>query len=130
MKKMTTTQIDQLPEQPYMNNDHLAYFKNKLTRQKIEVMEKMSALRNKLITMRADQPDILDRSNHMMEIEKKIQTQERHSILLRQIHNALERIDTGKFGYCEYTGDEIGIKRLEILPFTTLSVRAIEEFAS
>lgn len=115
---------------PYMNKDQIAYFKNKLIQQKMEFQEKMTHLRKKLTNMKANQPDILDRSNYLMEMEKEIHAQERYSIRLRQIHQALDRIETGGFGYCEYTGDEIGLRRLEILPFATVCVQAMEEYAS
>lgn len=130
MEKMVIQNITQFTDTPYMNKDQIAYFKNKLIQQKMELQEKMTQLRKKLTNMKANQPDILDQSNYLMEMEKEIHAQERYSIRLRQIHRALDRIETGGFGYCEYTGDEIGLRRLEILPFTTVCVHAMEEFAS
>ena len=48
--------------------------------------------------------------------------------MIVQVDHALARIDAGSFGYCELTGDEIGLPRLEAIPFATMSIKALEEF--
>ncbi len=119
-----------LMDEPYMSEKQLMYFKNKLILQKADIEIKMAHLRDKLKNMKANQPDILDRSNYLMEMEREIKNQERYSAMITQIDQALKKIDDGSFGYCESTGGEIGFRRLDILPFATMSVKAMEKFAS
>lgn len=116
-------------QEEYMNARQIAYFKAKLLSQKYDLEDRMIVLRKKLKEMKASQPDLLDRSYYIMEMEQEIQTQERHTQTVRQINQALDRIKDGSFGYCELTGEKIGIRRLEILPFTNFSIEAMERSA-
>nr|WP_320015642.1 TraR/DksA family transcriptional regulator [uncultured Desulfobacter sp.] len=63
-----------------------------------------------------------------MDLALEVKSFERHSDMIRQVNRALSRIDDGSFGYCELTGDEIGLRRLEAIPFATMSIKALEEF--
>jgi DnaK suppressor protein len=63
-----------------------------------------------------------------MDLALEVKSFERHSDMIVQVDRALARIDDGSFGYCELTGDKIGLRRLEAIPFTTLSIKALEEF--
>lgn len=118
-----------LMDEPYMSEKQMMYFKNKLIIQKAELETKLIAQKEKLKTMKATQPDIIDRTNYLIEMEREIKIQERNSLIIKQINFALERIDDGSFGYCECTGREIGFKRLDVLPFATMSVKAMEKYA-
>lgn len=63
-----------------------------------------------------------------MNLALEIKSFERHSDMMVQVNRALVRIDDGSFGYCELTGDEIGLRRLEAIPFVGISIKALEEF--
>ncbi|THB77908.1 MAG: transcriptional regulator, TraR/DksA family protein [Desulfobacteraceae bacterium] len=113
-------------DEPYMNGDQLKYFKNKLIQQKIELVEKTGHRMEKIKNLKYAHADIIDRSNSWIDIEAEITVFERHSLLIKEIEKALERIEDGTFGYCEFTGKKIGIKRLEAMPCATLSIEALE----
>jgi DnaK suppressor protein len=108
----------------------LAYFKNKLIIQKMAAVEKIGKLKEKIKTLRSAQADILDRSNVQIELDTEARIQKRSSQLIQQIDSALERIENGSYGYCKITGNKIGLKRLEALPFTNISIEALEQMES
>ena len=114
--------------EPYMSDRQVAYFKEKLTAQKTELSRKMDQAVKKIKTLKSVQADILDRSNAIMDMEFQVKSFERHSSLIKQIERALRRIEDGSFGYCELTGGKIGLRRLEAMPFATMSIKALEEF--
>ncbi|WDP91363.1 MAG: TraR/DksA C4-type zinc finger protein [Desulfobacter sp.] len=114
--------------EPYMSDAQLAYFREKLIRRKEELGQKLSTSIQKVKSLESLQADILDRSNTYIDLEREVKNFERYSNMMIQVNNALERMDKGNFGYCELTGDEIGLKRLEAIPFATMSIQALEEF--
>jgi DnaK suppressor protein len=109
----------------YMNSSQLEYFRKKLISQKSELVRKSKEHMEKIRNQRSNYADILDRSNFLMTLESDISSYERYSEQIVAIDKALERIDKGRFGYCEITGNEIGIERLEVLPFTHISIEAM-----
>jgi DnaK suppressor protein len=133
-----TTQVSQvslnsyypLDDEPYMSEGQLAYFKGKLLQRKDELRNRISKSIKKIKTLEAAQADILDRSNSYIDLELEVKGFERHSDMIVQVDHALARIDDGSFGYCELTGDEIGLRRLEAIPFATMSIKALEAFES
>lgn len=112
---------------PYMSDHQLDYFKNKLILQKLELLEKIQQKKNKIKLMGTAQPDLLDKSNSITQINQDIQSYERSRDVVKQIDEALMRIEDGSFGYCKITGMKIGLKRLEAIPFASMSIKAIEE---
>ncbi|CCK81359.1 TraR/DksA family transcriptional regulator [Desulfobacula toluolica] len=116
-----------LSNESYMNENQLVYFKNKLSWLKMELIEKIHQTKRQIKTTGSAHPDILDRSNSLVDIEQQLWVQERNTSLVKQIDAALRRIEDGSFGYCQITGDKIGLRRLEALPFTNLSVQALEQ---
>ncbi|MEH0020930.1 MAG: TraR/DksA family transcriptional regulator [Desulfobacter sp.] len=114
--------------EPYMSDDQVAYFRKKLTDRKAELSRKITRAIEKIKTLESMQADILDRSNSYMGLELEVKSFERYSNMLDQVDRALERIEDGSFGYCELTGNEIGLRRLEAIPFATMSIKALEEF--
>ncbi len=117
-----------LDNEPYMSDGQLAYFKGKLMQRKDELRNRISKSIKKIKTLEGTQADILDRSNAYIDLELEVNSFERHSDMIVQVDHALARIDDGSFGYCELTGDEIGLRRLEAIPFATMSINALEEF--
>ena len=114
--------------EPYMNANQIAYFKGKLLKRKQELSIRLGMTIGKIKTLESYQADILDRSNSYIDVEREVSNFERYSIVLEQIDRALKRIDEGSFGYCELTGDEIGLRRLEAIPFASMSIQALEAF--
>ena len=114
--------------EPYMSDGQIDYFREKLVSRKAELKVKISRAIEKIKTLESVQADILDRSNAYIDLELAVKSFERYSNMLDQVERALERIDDGSFGYCELTGSEIGLRRLEAIPFATMSIAALEEF--
>jgi DnaK suppressor protein len=123
----STNDVCGLEKTSYMDETQLNYFKNKLINLKMRTMEKIYQIKTKIKTMRDVCADILDRSNSMVAIEHELHSQERYRQRLRQIDAALERIEEGGFGYCQITGTPIGLKRLEALPYTAVSMEALQD---
>ncbi len=71
-------------------------------------------------------PDIADRASVETEMALEMRARDRQRKLISKIDEALERIENGEYGYCEETGDPIGVKRLEARPVATLTVEAQE----
>ncbi|WP_289018951.1 TraR/DksA family transcriptional regulator [Desulfobacter postgatei] len=117
-----------LDNEPYMSKGQLSYFKGKLMQRKSELHNRITKSIEKIKTFEATQADILDRSNSYIDLELEFKSFKRHSDMIVQVDHALERIDDGSFGYCELTGDEIGLPRLEAIPFASMSIKALEEF--
>ena len=129
------SQLSQIPEdryvptenEPYMSDAQIAYFKEKLLQRKDQIRIRISESIKKIKTLEAAQADILDRSNSYIDLELEVKSFERYSALMGQVDRALERIAAGSFGYCELTGSEIGLRRLEAIPFAAMSIKALEE---
>jgi len=115
------------PDEEYMNPQQLEYFRLKLIAWREELMqeaqETLDNLRDKSYQEVGDEAD---RANRESEHGLELRTRDRYRKLLRKIEQALERIDDGSYGYCEDTGDPIGVKRLEARPIATLSIDAQE----
>jgi DnaK suppressor protein len=114
-------------DEEYMNPMQLEYFRRKLLAWRDDLMqeaqETLNNLRDKSYQEVGDEADRASReSEHGLELR----TRDRYRKLLRKIEQALERIDDGSYGYCEDTGDPIGVKRLEARPIATLSIDAQE----
>ena len=114
-------------EQAYMNSEQLAYFKDKLFSHREELAEKISRTLKKIKQLKTSDADMLDRSTVNICIEQEVKASERYSRYLRNIETALSRIEDGSYGFCELTGTEIGLKRLEAQPWATMSIEALEE---
>jgi DnaK suppressor protein len=114
-------------KEAYMNPTMLAYFKRKLLQWKAEIVKESDALLQELQDEGGMQePDITDRASIETEVALEFRTRDRQRKLIGKIDEALERIERGEYGYCEETGEPIGIKRLEARPVATLSVEAQE----
>ena len=114
-------------KEAYMNPVMLAYFQNKLQQWKAEIVKEADMLLQELQEEGGMQePDITDRASIETEVALEFRTRDRQSKLISKIDEALDRIERGEYGYCEETGEPIGIKRLEARPVATLSVEAQE----
>ena len=114
-------------KEKFMNAKMKAYFRQKLLNWKNELIEGSSQTISKLQnTQNVAQPDITDRAAEEIERSFELRTRDRERKLINKIDSALKRIDDGTYGYCEETGEEISLKRLEARPIATLSIEAQE----
>jgi len=110
----------------YMNKDQLEHFRQLLLAWKRELMEEVDRTMLHMKDDAANFPDPNDRATQESEFGLELRTRDRERKLLKKIDSALARIDDGSYGYCEETGDQIGLRRLEARPVATLCVEAQE----
>jgi DnaK suppressor protein len=102
------------------------YFKQKLLNWKNELLKESSQTLNNLQSDNEAKPDITDRASEEIDRSFELRTRDRERKLINKINSALQRIEDGSYGYCEETGEPIGLKRLEARPVATLSLEAQE----
>ncbi len=110
----------------YMNDRQLEHFRHILLAWKRELMEEVDRTVHHMQDEASNFPDPNDRATQESEFGLELRTRDRERKLLKKIDSALERIEDGTYGYCEETGEEIGLRRLEARPVATLSVEAQE----
>lgn len=110
----------------YMNERQLDHFRHILLAWKRELMEEVDRTVHHMQDEASNFPDPNDRATQESEFGLELRTRDRERKLLKKIDSALARIEDGSYGYCEETGEEIGLKRLEARPVATLSVEAQE----
>ncbi len=110
----------------YMNPNQLAYFEMKLQTWLKTLINVSASAKNELKDNGLGAPDICDVASAHREIHVELEELKRQRGQITLIEKALDRINDGSYGYCEVTGERIGLKRLEILPVATLSVEAQE----
>jgi DnaK suppressor protein len=110
----------------YMSDAQLEHFREILNAWKRELMFEVDRTVHHMQDEAANFPDPNDRATQESEFGLELRTRDRERKLLRKIDSALARIDDGSYGYCEETGEEIGLKRLEARPVATLCVEAQE----
>lgn len=112
--------------EPYMNEQQLEFFRRRLLAWKAELEEEESHTSENLQENDWRQADDVDRASLESDTTLELRTTERYHKLIKKISEALERINDGSFGYCDETGEEIGLKRLLARPIATLSIEAKE----
>jgi len=110
----------------YMSTAQLDHFRMILQAWKRELMEEVDRTVHHMQDEASNFPDPNDRATQESEFGLELRTRDRERKLLKKIDSALERIEDGSYGYCEETGEEIGLKRLEARPVATLSLEAQE----
>ena len=110
----------------YMGPQQLKHFLTILSAWKSELMTEVDRTVHHMQDEAANFPDPNDRATQESEFGLELRTRDRERKLLRKISSAMARIDDGTYGYCEETGEEIGLKRLEARPVATLCVEAQE----
>ncbi len=110
----------------YMSAAQLEHFRMILQAWKRELMEEVDRTVHHMQDEASNFPDPNDRATQESEFGLELRTRDRERKLLKKIDSALERIEDGTYGYCEETGEEIGLKRLEARPVATLSLEAQE----
>jgi DnaK suppressor protein len=113
-------------DEPYMNPKQREYFRQKLLFWREQLLQESIKISDQLKEKSLRQPDIVDQGTLEADKALKLGTRSRYIKLILEINDALERIREGTYGYCEKTGKQIGIKRLEACPTATLSIKAQE----
>jgi len=110
-----------------MNPMMLEYFRMRLLRWQSELLQESNeTLASMAVDGGMQEPDLADRASAETDRALELRTRDRERKLLSKISAALLRIEDGSYGYCEETGDPIGVKRLEARPIATLSLEAQE----
>lgn len=130
--KMETAVIlppDYIPsaDEEYMNELQLEYFRQKLLNWKKSLLSQSKDTLEELVNQGGlNQPDQNDRASLEADKALELRTRDRARKLISKINEALQRIEDGVYGYCEDTGEPIGLERLEARPTATLSIEAQE----
>lgn len=114
-------------DEEYMNELQLEYFRQKLLNWKKSLLSQSKDTLEELVTQGGlNQPDQNDRASLEADKALELRTRDRARKLISKINSALQRIEDGAYGYCEDTGEPIGLDRLEARPIATLSIEAQE----
>lgn len=125
---MTRISKDYKPteKEKYMCAAQLEYFRQKLVKWREELLAESQETINNLKEENWREPDLSDRASLETEAGVELRTRNRYLKLIGKIDSALKRIEKGEYGYCEVTGDPIGLKRLEARPIATMTIEAQE----
>ena len=113
-------------DEEYMNDMQLEYFRQKLENWKKSIVSQSVDTLEDLRQGGLNQPDEIDRASMETDKSLDLRTKDRIRKLISKIDAALDRIEDGTYGYCEETGEPIGLDRLEARPVATLSIEAQE----
>jgi DnaK suppressor protein len=113
-------------DEPFMNDRQREYFRRKLLEWKEDILRETRETINNLQEDTSHHPDLTDRASSETERSLELRARDRQRKLINKINAALKRIEDGTYGYCEETGEPIGLKRLEARPIATLSIEAQE----
>lgn len=116
-----------LDSELFMNKKQRTYFRDKLVAWKEEILRSNRMTLQNLQEESEKHADIADRATSEADRALELRARDRQRKLIAKIDSALERIDKGTYGYCEDTGEPIGLKRLDARPVATLSLEAQEQ---
>jgi DnaK suppressor protein len=116
-----------LDTEPFMNERHRLYFRNKLLAWKDEILRLNMETLKGLHDDSTQQADPADRATAETDRALELRARDRQRKLMNKIDAALARIEDGSYGYCEETGEPISLKRLDARPIATLSIEAQEK---
>lgn len=120
---LTEEQILKMPDKDYMNAAQLAFFRDRLEKMKAELLANAD-LTSEHLRESDVVPDPADRATIEEEHALELRTRDRERKLMKKIDESIMHIDDGSYGWCEETGEPIGIPRLLARPTATLSVEA------
>ena len=113
-------------EEPFMNENQLEYFREKLLDWKKSILSESKDTIKGMKEETRNIPDVADRASEETDRALELRTRDRQRKLISKIDAALRRIDDGSYGYCEESGEPISLKRLDARPIATFSVEAQE----
>jgi len=123
-EQLTDAEVLAMPEDAYMNDKQLAFFRLKLVKLKTDILSNAGETTEHLREDTAVVPDPADRATIEEEHALELRTRDRERKLLKKIEQSIVRIDAGDYGYCDETGESIGVGRLLARPTATLSLEA------
>ena len=113
-------------DEPFMNERQQEYFREKLIAWKQEILAESRETLAALQAESTNHADLADRASSETDRSIELRARDRQRKLIAKIDAALQRIDDGSYGYCEETGEPIGLSRLDARPIATLSIEAQE----
>jgi len=123
-KELTQEELLAMPESEYMNDKQLEYFRHELQSQKDALLSNAGETTEHLREDTSIVPDPADRATIEEEHALELRTRDRERKLLKKISQAIASIDSGDYGYCDETGEPIGLRRLLARPTASLSLEA------
>jgi DnaK suppressor protein len=123
-RELTDAELLAMPESEYMNDKQLDFFRARLEQQKADLLSSAGETTEHLREDTSIVPDPVDRATIEEEHALELRTRDRERKLLKKIAQALARLDNGDYGYCDETGEPIGLQRLMARPTATLSLEA------
>ena len=113
-------------DEEFMNTLQLEYFRQKILRWRHELLRESGETLNSLSAGGISEADLADRASVETDRALELRTRDRARKLISKIDQAVERVENGTYGYCEESGEPIGLRRLEARPIATLSIEAQE----
>ncbi|MEY4250436.1 MAG: hypothetical protein RJA87_2069 [Pseudomonadota bacterium] len=113
-------------DEEFMCAKHRAYFRQKLLAWKEDILRESRETLTHLQKETENHPDLADRASSETDRSLELRTRDRQRKLISKIDSAIRRIDDDSYGFCEETGEPIGLARLEARPIATMSVEAQE----
>ena len=113
-------------KEPFMNAKQKEFFRRKLLAWRSDIIQETKETLNNLQKEVVNFSDLADRASSETDRSLELRARDRQRKLISKIDEALSRIDDGSYGYCEETGEPIGLKRLMARPVATLSIEAQE----
>jgi DnaK suppressor protein len=123
-EELTDAEVLAMPDSEYMNEKQMAFFRLKLMRLKQDILDNAGETTEHLREETVIVPDPADRATIEEEHALELRTRDRERKLLKKIEQSIARIDAGDYGYCDETGEPIGVGRLLARPTATLSLEA------
>jgi len=124
VEELSDAELLAMPDSEYMNDKQMAAFRLKLTMLKREILASAGETTEHLREDTVVVPDPADRATIEEEHALELRTRDRERKLLKKIEQSIARIDAGDYGYCDETGEPIGVGRLLARPTATLSLEA------
>lgn len=113
-------------DEDFMNPQQVEYFRRKLLDWRQSILDESKETMQSLQQVTLNMPDIADRASEESDRRLELRARDRQRKLIGKIDAALRRIDDGTYGYCDVTGEPIGLRRLDARPIATLSIEAQE----
>ena len=123
-KELSEAELLAMPEAEYMNEKQLDFFRSRLQALKDDLLSNAGETTEHLREDTSIVPDPADRATIEEEHALELRTRDRERKLLKKISQSISRIDAGDYGYCDETGEPIGLGRLLARPTATLSLEA------
>ena len=124
IEQLTDAEVLAMPDSEYMNEKQMGFFRLKLTRLKQDILNNAGVTTEHLREDTVIVPDPADRATIEEEHALELRTRDRERKLLKKIEQSIARIDAGDYGFCDETGEPIGVGRLLARPTATLSLEA------